>query len=78
MIFATRSVEPVAEKYTTNTFFFADFFVTATLHFSLVFPICAVIVAFPAFLAVTFPFLLTAATDFLLEDQVTVFDLQLF
>lgn len=37
---------------------------TVILHVYFFFPIFAVMVAFPAFLAVTFPFLLTVATDF--------------
>ena len=45
---------------------------TVTLHFNLVFPEAAVIVAVPALLAVTFP-LMTAATFLLLEDHFTDF-----
>ena len=36
-------------------------------------PTFAVMVAFPFFLAVTFPFLVTVATDLLLDDQLTFF-----
>ena len=52
-------------------FLFAAIF-TVTLHFSFFFPALAVITAVPFFLAVTTPFLLTAATFFLLEDHFTV------
>ncbi len=44
---------------------------TVTLHVYVLLPIFAVIVAVPAFFPVTMPFDETAATDGLLEDQVT-------
>ena len=54
------------------TVFFVTAAFTVTLHFSFFFPAFAVMVAFPFFLAFTTPFLLTAATFFLLEDHLTV------
>lgn len=44
---------------------------TVTLHLNSFFPALAVIVAVPAFFAVTFPFCDTTATFLLEEDQVT-------
>ena len=48
-----------------------DAFVTVTRQRRRFFPILAVMVAVPAFFAVTFPFLLTVAIFFLLERHVT-------